>query len=99
MAEIRLFFIERYRQSTLKLLLLLFTVGFSPVARGSLVILWYSIKTLLKLGATHGLHVTAGAGEISVPPYSTHCQCLKAKQGNLSAFNYAASPLLTVAMA
>lgn len=53
MVEIRLFIIEHYRHSTLKLLLLLFTLGFLPVACGSLVILWYSIKTLLKLGAAH----------------------------------------------
>lgn len=39
MAEIGLFIIEHYRQSMLKLLLLLFTVGFSPVICGSLVIL------------------------------------------------------------
>lgn len=53
MAEIRLFIIEHYRQSTLKLLLLLFTLSFSSVTCGSLVILWHSIKTLLKLGVTH----------------------------------------------
>lgn len=39
MAEIGLFITEHYRQSMLKLLLLLFTVGFSPVICGSLVIL------------------------------------------------------------
>lgn len=56
-------------------------------------------KDPVEAGFCSCLHVTAGAGEISVPPYSTHCQCLKAKQENLLAFNYAASPLLRVAMA